>query len=183
VGIFQISAHRPLAFDGSHIATLQRIGDLVITAAERELEELGSFALYTAPAAAPVAATHPQLAPMHAITPAAKRHMMYEKELQERRFSLWLWEIGAAPAGTYQSRRPRLQNRTAQPIPTPAGPATALKQPSFIPVTDDGMHTVRIFNPAEAVAPVKTKSPAPAPKPQKPEDRIRILPGDYTKIN
>src|SRR5947209_7261009 len=32
VGIFQISSRRPLAFDGSHVATLQRIGDLVITA-------------------------------------------------------------------------------------------------------------------------------------------------------
>jgi len=185
VGIFQISAHRPLAFDATHIATLQRIGDLVISAAEKELEDLGSVAIYTAPPTVPFSVAQPQPIIAHPITPAAKRHMMYEKELQERRFALWLWEIGAAPAGTYQPRRPRLQNRTAQPIPVPTGPAAtpAGKQPSFIPVTDDGMHTVRVFNPAEAQTMGKSKASIVPPKQQKPDDRVRILPGDYSKLN
>lgn len=185
VGIFQISAHRPMAFDATHIATLQRIGDLVITAAQDELDELSS-ALPAVPAVATVSSFEVQPPPIQAISPAAKRHMMYERELQERRFALWLWEIGAAPAGSYQTRRPRLQNRTAQPLAVSApAPIATTKQPSFIPVTDDGMHTVRIFNPADAQVTPKAKpaTPPPAPKPQTPSDRVRILPTDYSKLN
>lgn len=188
VGLFQISAHRSLAFDSTHIATLQRIGDLVIAAAQKELDELSAAVQPAVPVAAVVNSFEIQPPPLQAISPAAKRHMMYEKELQERRFALWLWEIGAAPSGSYQARRPRMQNRTTQASSVSAAPpaaAATLKQPAFMPVTDDGMHTVRLFNAAEAQELAKTKPQAsqPAPKPQTPSDRVRILPSDYSKLN
>jgi hypothetical protein len=44
------------------------------------------------------------------------------------------------------------------------------------------MRTVRIFNPAQADVQAKPKPPAP-PKPQSPDDRVRILPSDYSKLN
>jgi len=191
VGIFQISSRRALAFDGSHVATLQRIGDLVISAAEAELDEAagaipGVMAGMPSGLSGHVGAVLPhQTVNAPAISATAKRHLLYENELQERRLALWLWEIGAAPAGSYQVRRPSLQNRTAQPLPfqrTPA-PAAEMRQPSFMPVTDDGLRTVRIFNPAADPAPSpesRSKPPAARSKSDAEGERVHIFPKDLS---